>query len=47
VIDGNVATAAQCLAGVELVRWVITRLCGAGTAERVFASVAPLPLPRA
>ncbi len=47
VIDGNVATAAQCLAGVELVRWVITRLCDTATAERVIASVAALPLPRA
>jgi transcriptional regulator GlxA family with amidase domain len=45
-IEGNVATAAQCLAGVDLVRWMITRLSDVATADRVIASVAHLPLPK-
>jgi transcriptional regulator GlxA family with amidase domain len=45
VIEGNVATAAQCLAGVDLARWMIMRLTDVATADRVIASVAPLPLP--
>jgi transcriptional regulator GlxA family with amidase domain len=39
VVEGNVATAAQCLAGVDLVAWVITRLVGAEAAEAAVASV--------
>lgn len=46
VVEGNVATAAQCLAGVDLARWMITRLSDVATADRVIASVARLPLPR-
>ena len=39
-------TAAQCLAGVDLVRWMITQLSDVATADRVIASVARLPLPK-
>ena len=42
VVEGRIATAAQCLGGVELVRWVIARLAGEDAAERVVASVRPL-----
>ncbi|MDC0668177.1 DJ-1/PfpI family protein [Nannocystis radixulma] len=42
VTEGNVATAAQCLAGVELVRWVITRLFDRSVADATIATAAPL-----
>jgi len=44
VVEGNVATAAQCLAGVDLVAWLITRLVGADAARRAVASVQRLPM---
>lgn len=43
VVEGNLATAARCLAGVELVGWMIDKLIGAEAAERAVASVRPLP----
>jgi transcriptional regulator GlxA family with amidase domain len=42
VVDGNVATAAQCLAGVELVRWVLSNLFGQEMADATIATAAPL-----
>jgi putative intracellular protease/amidase len=42
VTDGNVATAAQCLAGQHLAGRVIERLAGVGHRERALASIAPL-----
>jgi transcriptional regulator GlxA family with amidase domain len=42
VIESNVATAAQCLAGTDLVHWVIGRLLDVDTADRIVASVARL-----
>jgi transcriptional regulator GlxA family with amidase domain len=39
VVEGNLATAAQCLAGVDLVAWVVTRLVGAEAAAAAVASV--------
>lgn len=42
VLDGNVATAAQCLAGQYLAGWVIESLAGAEQRARALASVAPL-----
>ena len=42
VLDGNVATAAQCLAGQYLAGWVIERLAGVEQSEKALASVAPL-----
>ncbi|HEX8559818.1 MAG TPA: DJ-1/PfpI family protein [Pyrinomonadaceae bacterium] len=42
VREGNVATAAQCLAGQHLAGWVIETLAGPGQRERALASVAPL-----
>ncbi len=42
VVEGNIATAAQCLAGVDLVGWLVTRLTGAADAEAAIASVRPL-----
>jgi transcriptional regulator GlxA family with amidase domain len=44
VVEGNIATAAQCLAGVDLVAWVVTRLVGAEAAEAAVASVRRLGL---
>ncbi|MDQ3803920.1 MAG: DJ-1/PfpI family protein [Acidobacteriota bacterium] len=40
--DGNVATAAQCLAGQYLAGWVIESLAGRGQREKALQSVAPL-----
>lgn len=40
--QGNVATAAQCLAGQNLVGWVIERLAGGEEMKRVIESAAPL-----
>lgn len=42
VREGNVATAAQCLAGQQLAGWVIETLAGAERKERALKSVAPL-----
>jgi transcriptional regulator GlxA family with amidase domain len=42
VLDGNVATAAQCLAGQYLAGWVIEKLAGVEPSQRALASVAPL-----
>ncbi|HEX7313428.1 MAG TPA: DJ-1/PfpI family protein [Pyrinomonadaceae bacterium] len=42
VREGNVATAAQCLAGQHLAGWVIETLAGVGQKERALKSVAPL-----
>lgn len=42
VVHGNIATAAGCLAGVDLVAWVIEKLLGAEASEEVIASVQPI-----
>ena len=42
VVEGRIATAAPCLGGVALVRWVVAQLAGEAAAERVVASVRPL-----
>ena len=42
VREGNVATAAQCLAGQYLAGWVIETLAGVEQREKALASVAPL-----
>ena len=42
VSEGNVATAAQCLAGQHLAGWVIERLAGVKQKDEALASVAPL-----
>lgn len=42
VREGNVATAAQCLAGQHLAGWVIETLAGAEQKEKALRSVAPL-----
>src|SRR5215207_1367608 len=42
VREGNVATAAQCLAGQHLAGWVIETLAGAVQREKALKSVAPL-----
>jgi len=42
VREGNVATAAQCLAGQSLAGWVIETLAGAEYREKALRSVAPL-----
>jgi transcriptional regulator GlxA family with amidase domain len=42
VREGNVATAAQCLAGQYLAGWVIETLAGVEQRDRALASVAPL-----
>ena len=42
VREGNVATAAQCLAGQNLAGWVIETLAGAEHREKALRSVAPL-----
>lgn len=41
VVEGNIATAAQCLAGVELVGWFASRLVGADAVKPAIASVQP------
>lgn len=41
VAHDNIATAAGCLAGVELDRWLLTRLIDAETAEKCIASGSP------
>ncbi len=42
VAHGNVATAAQCLAGLDLVRWLVTSLVSAEAAHTAISSVMPL-----
>jgi len=42
VEQGNVATAAACLAGVDLAGWVIARLLGTETRDSVLAEVQPV-----
>lgn len=42
VREGNVATAAQCLAGQHLAGWVIETLAGAEQREKALKSIAPL-----
>lgn len=42
VREGNVATAAQCLAGQHLAGWVIETLAGAEQRDKALKSVAPL-----
>ncbi len=42
VIQGNIATAAGCLAAVDLVKWAIERLYDSATADAVIASVLPV-----
>lgn len=42
VVEGNLATAAQCLSGQYLAGWVIERLLGDAEKTRVLSTVAPL-----
>jgi transcriptional regulator GlxA family with amidase domain len=42
VVHGNIATAAGCLAAIDLVGWVITRLLGTEIKDEVIASVLPV-----
>jgi transcriptional regulator GlxA family with amidase domain len=42
VVHGNIATAAGCLAAIDLVGYCIEKLMGAETKERVLASVQPV-----
>lgn len=42
VVHGNIATAAGCLAAVELVGWVIEKMLGVEAKEEVIASVQPI-----
>jgi transcriptional regulator GlxA family with amidase domain len=42
VREGNVATAAACLAGVDLAAWVIESLLGGSTRDAVLAEVLPV-----
>lgn len=42
VTEGNIGTAAQCLAGVDLIHWVIARLVGEAEADRAIATARPL-----
>ena len=42
VTHGNIATAAGCLAAIDLVGYCIQKLAGADTKERVLASVQPI-----
>jgi GNAT superfamily N-acetyltransferase/putative intracellular protease/amidase len=46
VVEGNVATAAQCLAGVDLVAWFVSRLVGVEAAAAAVDSVRRLGTPR-
>jgi transcriptional regulator GlxA family with amidase domain len=40
--EGNIATAAQCFAGANLVGWVIEKFVGAEESKRVLSSALPL-----
>jgi hypothetical protein len=42
VREGNVATAAACLAGVDLVGWVIESLLGRAASDAVLSEVVPV-----
>lgn len=42
VVHGNVATAAGCLAAIDLVQWAVGRLYDENTAKEVIASVLPV-----
>jgi transcriptional regulator GlxA family with amidase domain len=42
VVQGNIATAAGCLAAVNLVSWIIDRLVGQEIREEVIASIQPV-----
>jgi transcriptional regulator GlxA family with amidase domain len=42
VVHGNIATAAGCLAAIDLVGFVIERLLGSEVKEEVIASVQPV-----
>lgn len=42
VVEGNIATAAGCLAAQELVGWIIEKLVGKEERERVLQSVQPV-----
>jgi transcriptional regulator GlxA family with amidase domain len=42
VVHGNVATAAGCLAGQYLTRWIVESLVGAAAAEAALASIRPV-----
>ncbi|MDX5438226.1 MAG: thiamine biosynthesis protein ThiJ, partial [Pontibacter sp.] len=42
VTNGNTATAAGCLAAVDLVGWVTSKLYGEKAMERILASVLPI-----
>ncbi len=42
VVDGNIATGARCLSGDRLALWMIEKLIGKETSEKVFDSVKPL-----
>ena len=42
VVHGNIATAAGCLAAVDLVGWVIEKTLGVEASEEVIASVQPI-----
>ncbi len=42
VVQGNVATAAGCLAAVDLIGWVIEKMYDKETKEKVIASVLPI-----
>jgi len=42
VINGNIATAAGCLAGVELIGWIIEKLFGKKLRDEVITSVQPV-----
>jgi transcriptional regulator GlxA family with amidase domain len=42
VREGNVATAAACLAGVDLAAWVIESLLGAAARDEVLLQVMPV-----
>ncbi len=42
VIEGNTATAAGCLAAIDLISWMLDRLIGVPSREKVIASVLPV-----
>lgn len=44
-VEDTVATAARCLSGDKLALWIIGRLCGKETADKVYDSVKPLTCP--
>ncbi len=42
VVHGNIATAAGCLAAIQLVSWIIDRLLGQEIREEIIASIQPI-----